>query len=53
MFTAVQVRCRQIVVNLDAGINEALCKLLCYNICVLMQEMHKLGIRPAFYSSLR
>jgi transposase len=33
----------------DTGqINEALCKVLCYNICVLIQEMHELGIEPAF-----
>lgn len=33
----------------DAGqINEALCKVLCHNICVLVQAMHELGIDPAF-----
>jgi hypothetical protein len=33
----------------DTGqINEALCKVLCHNICVLIQEMHELGIEPAF-----
>ena len=35
----------------DAGqINEALCKVLCHNICVLVQAMHELGIEPAFGS---
>ena len=29
-------------------INEALCKVLCHNICVLVQAMHELGIAPAF-----
>jgi len=29
-------------------INEALCKILAHNICVLIQEMHELGIEPAF-----
>jgi hypothetical protein len=29
-------------------INEALCKVLCHNICVLVQGMHELGIAPAF-----
>ena len=29
-------------------INEALCKVLCHNVCVLIQEMHELGIEPAF-----
>lgn len=33
----------------DVGqINEALCKVLCHNICVLIQEMHELGIEPTF-----
>ena|SRR5215212_8836972 len=32
-------------------INEALCKVLCHNICVLVQAMHELGIEPAFSSS--
>ncbi len=29
-------------------INEALCKVLCHNICVLIQAMHELGIEPNF-----
>ena len=28
--------------------NEILCKVLCHNICVLIQEMFELGIDPAF-----
>ena len=33
----------------DTGqINEALCKVLCHNLCVLVQAMHELGIKPAF-----
>jgi hypothetical protein len=28
--------------------NEALCKILCHNICYLIQAMHELGIRPSF-----
>ena len=34
----------------DAGqINEALCKVLCHDICVLIQEMHEEpGIGPTF-----
>src|SRR5215207_9750653 len=33
----------------DVGqINEALAKVLCHNICVLVQAMHELGIEPAF-----
>jgi transposase len=27
--------------------NEILCKILCHNLCVLIQEMHELGIEPA------
>ncbi len=33
----------------DVGqINEALAKVLCHNVCVLVQAMHELGIEPAF-----
>jgi transposase len=33
----------------DTGqINEALCKVLAHNICVLVQAMHELGIKAAF-----
>ena len=33
----------------DTGqINEALCKILCDNICVLIQAMHALKIHPIF-----
>lgn len=31
-----------------AQINEALCKVLCHNICVLIQSMFELGIVPTF-----
>jgi len=30
--------------------NEILCKILCHNICCLIQEMHELGIQPTFYA---
>ena len=30
-------------------INEALAKVLCHNICVLIQSMHELDTEPAFY----
>jgi len=30
--------------------NEALCKILCHNLCVLIQEMYELGIDPLFWS---
>lgn len=33
----------------DTGqINEVLCKVLCHNICVVIQSMHEFGIEPAF-----
>lgn len=32
----------------EAMINECLCKFLCHNICCVIQEMHELGIDPAF-----
>src|SRR5215204_6515850 len=35
----------------DTGqVNEALCKVLCHNICVLIQAMHALNIHPMFGS---
>jgi hypothetical protein len=34
----------------DTGqINEALCKVLAHNICVLVQATHELGIEPVFF----
>jgi len=35
--------------NRTAQINELLSKVLCHNICVVIQEMHELGIEPNFY----
>ncbi len=33
----------------DVGqVNEALCKVLAHNLCVLVQAMHELGIEPVF-----
>ncbi len=33
----------------DTGqINEALCKVLCHNICVLVHAIHELGVEPTF-----
>ena len=31
--------------------NEVLCKILCHNICVLIQEMYELGIEPTFWTA--
>ena len=31
-----------------AQMNETLCKILCHNICCVIQEMHELGITPNF-----
>ena len=31
-----------------AQANELLCKILCHNLCVLIQSMHELGIAPTF-----
>ncbi len=31
--------------------NEALCKILCHNICCLIQEMYCLGIEPEFWQA--
>src|SRR5205823_3840069 len=34
--------------TMTAQINEALCKVLCHNICVVIQSVHELGIEPTF-----
>lgn len=34
-----------------AQVNEALLKVPCHNICVVMQEMFELGIEPSFFSA--
>jgi transposase len=31
--------------------NEALCKILCHNICCVIQEMYELGIEPTFWGA--
>ena len=37
----------------DIGqLNEVLCKVLCHNLCVLIQAIHELGIEPIFEKSL-
>ena len=36
----------------DTGmVNEALCKVLAHNICVVIASIHELGIEPAFASA--
>ncbi len=32
-----------------AQANEVLCKVICHNICVLIQSIHELGIEPVFH----
>jgi hypothetical protein len=32
-------------------VNEVLCKFLCHNLCVLIQEQHELGIDPVFWQN--
>ena len=34
--------------TLTAQVNEALCKVLCHNLCVVIQSMHELNITPKF-----
>ncbi len=34
-----------------AQVNEVLCKVLCHNICVLIQSIYELGIEPTFWKS--
>ena len=33
-----------------AQVNEVLCKVLCHNICVLIQSIYELGLEPVFWS---
>ena len=35
-----------------AQVNEALCKVLCHNICCLIQSMYELGLKPKFYAQV-
>ena len=32
-------------------INEVLCKIICHNICCLIQETNELGIEATFWSA--
>lgn len=32
-----------------AQVNEALCKILCHNLCVVIQSMYELGVAPVFW----
>ena len=34
--------------TMTAQINEALCKVLCHNLCVVIQSVHELGIETSF-----
>jgi len=34
--------------TMTAQINEALCKVLCHNLCVVIQSQHELGIETDF-----
>lgn len=34
-----------------AQVNEALCKVLCHNICVLIQSIYELGLEPVFWNN--
>ena len=33
-----------------AQVNEVLCKVLCHNICVLIQSIYELGLEPLFWT---
>ena len=34
-----------------AMVNEARCKILCHNVCCLIQSMYELGVVPMFWGS--
>lgn len=31
-------------------VNELLCKVLCHNLCVVIQSMYELGVEPLFWA---
>jgi len=33
-----------------AQINEVLCKVLCHNLCCLIQSIYELGVEPTFWN---
>ncbi len=33
-----------------AQINEVLCKILCHNLCCLIQSIYELGVEPTFWT---
>ncbi len=33
-----------------AMVNELLCKVLCHNICVVIQSVYELGVEPTFWA---
>jgi transposase len=35
-----------------AQVNEVLCKVLCHNICVLIQSIYELGLEPTFWAEM-
>lgn len=35
-----------------AQVNEALCKVLCHNICSFIQSMYELRLKPKFYAQV-
>ncbi|HEX3463876.1 MAG TPA: hypothetical protein VHS78_07510 [Candidatus Elarobacter sp.] len=34
-----------------AQMNEVLCKVLCHNLCCLVQSMYELGVQPEFWKA--
>lgn len=34
----------------QSQVNEALCKVLCHNICCLIKSLYELGIEPTFWN---
>ena len=38
--------------SLTGQINEALCKVLCHNLCVVIQSVRELGIEAAFTNDI-
>jgi len=52
-FSMIKAKCGDAVRSKShvGQLNEVLCKVLCHNICAIIQAMHALGILPSFHAA--
>jgi hypothetical protein len=36
--------------SVTGQVNEVLCKILCHNVCCLIQSIYELGVEPTFWN---